>query len=258
MNFQITQNVVCSRSCYVKIFKFWLLSLVPRLGCCPRFPRFRCCPGVLRSGCCPRVPRSCCCLRVPVARSCPWVVRSCPWVVRSCPWVVRSCPWVIRSCHWIVRSCPRVPGSGSGGWSIGWCQGVLHIPLTKWGNVNLLCSEKEISWENKNIKCSSRPFSCSKFWCTWHILPDEKGSSRIVFLWTKTFLGVPVCDGTQNFKRYRYRYLSPAPNIFDTDTGTFFGTNFFRYRFRDFFGTKFFRYRFRYHQKKFSIPGTGT
>merc|ERR1712016_534248 len=33
-----------------------------------------------------------------------------------------------------------------------------------------------------------------------------------------------VCDGTQNFKRYRYRYFYPVPNIFDTDTGTFFGT----------------------------------
>ena len=44
-----------------------------------------------------------------------------------------------------------------------------------------------------------------------------------------------MCDGTQNFKRYRYRYFFLVPNIFDTDTGTFFGTNFFRYRFRDFF-----------------------
>merc|ERR1712051_898973 len=73
----------------------------------------------------------------------------------------------------------------------------------------------------------------------------------------------PVCDGTQIFKRYRYRYFYPVPNIFDTDTGTFFGTKFSRYRFRDFFpilnftdtgsetfsGTKYFRYRFRYHQK---------
>ena len=35
----------------------------------------------------------------------------------------------------------------------------------------------------------------------------------------------------------------PVPNMFDTDTGTFFGTN-------------FFRYRFQYHQKneKFSVP----
>ena len=49
-------------------------------------------------------------------------------------------------------------------------------------------------------------------------------------------LGVTsVCDGTQNFKRYRYRYFIPVPNISDTDTGTFFGTKFFRYRFRDFF-----------------------
>merc|ERR1712051_374835 len=45
----------------------------------------------------------------------------------------------------------------------------------------------------------------------------------------------PVCDGTQIFKRYRYRYFYPVPNIFDTDTGTFFGTKFSRYRFRDLF-----------------------
>ena len=34
--------------------------------------------------------------------------------------------------------------------------------------------------------------------------------------------------------------LFPVPNIFDTDTGTFFGTNFFRYRFQDFFPVSFF------------------
>ena len=47
--------------------------------------------------------------------------------------------------------------------------------------------------------------------------------------------GEAVCDGTQNVKRYRYRYFYPVPNIFDTDTGTFFGTKFSRYRIRDFF-----------------------
>ena len=36
-----------------------------------------------------------------------------------------------------------------------------------------------------------------------------------------------MCDGTQNVKRYRYRYFFPVPNIFDTDTGTFSGTKFF-------------------------------
>ena len=44
-----------------------------------------------------------------------------------------------------------------------------------------------------------------------------------------------VCDGTQNVKQYRYRYFFPVPNIFATHTGTFFGTKFFRYWFRDFF-----------------------
>ena len=61
-----------------------------------------------------------------------------------------------------------------------------------------------------------------------------------------------MCDGTQIVKRYRYRYFYPVPNIFDTDTGTFFGTKFFRYRFRDFVPTPnftdtgsetFFRYQ---------------
>ena len=42
----------------------------------------------------------------------------------------------------------------------------------------------------------------------------------------------------------------------DTDTNTFSGTKYFRYRFRDFSGTKFFWYRFRYHQKKWKIPGS--
>ena len=45
----------------------------------------------------------------------------------------------------------------------------------------------------------------------------------------------PVCDGTQNVEWYRYRYFFPVPNISDTDTGPFFGTNFFRYRSREFF-----------------------
>ena len=62
----------------------------------------------------------------------------------------------------------------------------------------------------------------------------------------------PVCDGTQNVERYRYRYFFPVPNIFDTDTGTFF-----RYQIlpipvpRLFSGTNFFRY----HQKNSpSVP----
>ena len=47
-------------------------------------------------------------------------------------------------------------------------------------------------------------------------------------------------DGTQNFKQYRYRYFLPVPNIYDTDTGTFF-----RYQF------------FPIPPKKMKIPGTG-
>ena len=32
-------------------------------------------------------------------------------------------------------------------------------------------------------------------------------------------MSAPVCDGTQNVERYRYRYFFPVPNIFDTGTG---------------------------------------
>ena len=72
-----------------------------------------------------------------------------------------------------------------------------------------------------------------------------------------------VCDGTQNIKRYRYRYFFPGPNIFHTDSGTSFGTKFSWYRFGDFFpvpnfssGTKFFQYWFRYffRHQIFPIP----
>ena len=35
-----------------------------------------------------------------------------------------------------------------------------------------------------------------------------------------------MCDGTQNIKRYWYRYFFPVPNIFYTNTGNFFGTKF--------------------------------
>ena len=86
------------------------------------------------------------------------------------------------------------------------------------------------------------------------------------------FSSEPVCDGTQNVKRYRYRYFFPVPNIFDTDTGTFFGTKFFRYRFRDFFpipnftdtgSETFFRYQIYpipvpIPPEKKKIPGTDT
>ena len=82
-----------------------------------------------------------------------------------------------------------------------------------------------------------------------------------------------MCDGTENVKRYRYFY--PVPNIFDTDTGTFFGTKFSRYRFRDFFpilnftdtgSETFFQYQIfpiplSIPPEKFpvpGIPGTGT
>ena len=76
-------------------------------------------------------------------------------------------------------------------------------------------------------------------------------------MWKHLFVGSwsysSVCDGTQNVGRYRYRYFFPVPNIFDTDTGTFFGTEFFRYRFQNFFSIPnftdtgsetFFRYQF--------------
>ena len=57
----------------------------------------------------------------------------------------------------------------------------------------------------------------------------------------------PECDGTHNFERYRYRYFFPVPDIFDTDTDTFF-----RYQILTipilFSGTQNARYRFRYLQ----------
>ena len=66
-----------------------------------------------------------------------------------------------------------------------------------------------------------------------HIWPSPKCCCNISSKVIKSFPS--VCDGTQNVKRYRYRYLFPVPNISDTDTGTFFGIKFFGYRFRDFF-----------------------
>ena len=52
--------------------------------------------------------------------------------------------------------------------------------------------------------------------------------------------------GTQNVGRYRYRYFFPVLNIFDTDTGTFYGTKCFPIPVpRLFSDTKFDRYRFR-------------
>ena len=54
-------------------------------------------------------------------------------------------------------------------------------------------------------------------------------------------LWISVCDGTQNFKRYRYTdTFFPVPNISDTDAGTLFDTKFVRYRFRDFFRHQIF------------------
>ena len=72
---------------------------------------------------------------------------------------------------------------------------------------------------------------------------------------------VTVCDGTQHFKRYRYRYFFPVPNIFDTDTGTFSGTKFFSDTGSETFsGTKFYRYRFRdfFPVPNFSDTGSDT
>ena len=59
---------------------------------------------------------------------------------------------------------------------------------------------------------------------------------------------IPVLFTGTNF--FRYRNFFPGPNFSDTDTKTFSGTN-------------FFRYRYRYHQKNEKIPvpgipGTGT
>ena len=75
------------------------------------------------------------------------------------------------------------------------------------------------------------------------------------------FLDAPEFDSTQN-----YRYFFPVPNIYDTDTDTFYGTKIFRYRFRDFFpvpnftdtgSETFFRYHiFPIPREKLTIPVT--
>ena len=65
-------------------------------------------------------------------------------------------------------------------------------------------------------------------------IPPSLNSSKTLRTYIRAYPTTPpVCDGTQNFQRYRYRYFFPVPNISDTDTGTFSGTKFFRYRFRD-------------------------
>ena len=52
-----------------------------------------------------------------------------------------------------------------------------------------------------------------------------------------------VCDGTHYVKLYLYRYFFLVPNIFDTNTGTFFVTIFFPLPvLRLFSDTKFYQY----------------
>jgi len=80
-------------------------------------------------------------------------------------------------------------------------------------------------------------------------------------------------DGTQNFKRYQYRYFFFRYQIFSiTVLVLFSGTKFYRYQFRDFFPVPiftdtgyetFFRYQFflipfPIPPKKWTIPGTST
>ena len=139
-------------------------------------------------------------------------------------------------------------------------------------------------------------------------LRDRRSSKGLAF--ERAFFS--VCDGTQNVKRYRYRYFFSRYQIFtipilvlfpvqifsDTGSETFYGTKFYRYRFRDFFpvpnfsdttrkneqfpvpvpvpiinllnskklatkissGTKFYRYRYRdlFPVPNFSDTGSGT
>ena len=88
------------------------------------------------------------------------------------------------------------------------------------------------------------------FYRPWHTCPVPRNGETFLF----ALQCIPEYDGTQNFKRYRYRYFFPVPDIYDTDTGTFFryqifpipvpglfsGTKFYRYRFRDFFPVPIF------------------
>ena len=72
-----------------------------------------------------------------------------------------------------------------------------------------------------------------------------KTSSGILILSYSAFSSKQAAGSQKSGQRIGLaNLLRSQNNIFDTDTGTFFGTKFFRYRFRDFFTTKFYQYRF--------------
>ena len=79
-----------------------------------------------------------------------------------------------------------------------------------------------------------------------------------------------VCDETQNLNDtdyetfFRYQNFSrpiprlfSVPNYFETGSKTFFGTNFFRYRFRDFFMYQIFLIPVPLPSKNWRIPRNG-
>ena len=63
----------------------------------------------------------------------------------------------------------------------------------------------------------------------------QRHTDFVGYNWKNFMLSVPVCDGTQNVKRYRYQYFFQYQSFSDTDPGTFLGTKSFRYWFQDFF-----------------------
>ena len=60
-------------------------------------------------------------------------------------------------------------------------------------------------------------------------VPRMLDYTKTVFFLVPIFpITVPRLFSDTKFYQYRYRYFFPVPNIFDTETSTFLGTNFFR------------------------------
>ena len=119
-------------------------------------------------------------------------------------------------------------------------------------------------------------YSNSILWACLKLLSQLSGANLLGQ--NSNLCQAPVCDGTQNLERYRYRYffwyhlyltkISSGTKFSDTSSETFFwyqfcfvtaSDTFLRYQIfpipvpRQFSGTNFLRY----HQRKLNIPGTG-
>ena len=121
-----------------------------------------------------------------------------------------------------------------------WCK--------QWKSNRLLCScvclsgvqgwiMRGLGWRNgaENTKLFDSTTRQLRFIIYFAKMQQKFQDGRTVFMYRSNWLTdfviqhryMPVCDGTQNLKRYRYFFL--VPSIFDTDT--FSGTNFCRYRY---------------------------